>query len=133
MVQYSQIDSKLVLYRPILAEYLNGQSGDLWRWMDKRADKVVRGAKRQVGVQTGRLRRSIHSRHSKSLTGQELMIGSDISYGYMHHEGTRPHIIAPKNGGVLVLRSGHVVRGAVRHPGTKPNRFLSDQLIHFRV
>lgn len=130
---YAMVSSKLVLYKPVLDEYLNGPSGDLWKWMDRKANKAVAGAKRQVGVRRGLLRASIHAKHDRARWGQELWIGSYMPYGYMHHEGTKPHIIAPKNGSALVLKSGHVVRGSVMHPGTKPNRFLSSQTIHFRV
>lgn len=132
MTELKVVSKKLVLNHPKLNTYLKGPSGDLWKWLDKKGDKVVRSAKRQVGVQTGLLRRSIHMRHTVNMAGQQLWIGSEVRYGYMHHQGTRPHIIAPKNGGALVLRSGAVVRGAVRHPGTKANRFLSDNLYHFR-
>lgn len=132
MGNFEIVSQKLVLNHPKLEGYLKGPSGDVWKWLDKRGDRVVRAAKRQVGVQTGLLRRSIHMRHTVAMFGQELWIGSNVRYGYMHHQGTRPHIIAPKNGGALVLRSGSVVRGAVRHPGTKANKFLSDNLHHFR-
>jgi len=130
--EFEVTSSKLVLNYPKLNAYLNTPAGDLWKWMDRRGDRVVKSAKRQVGVRTGRLRSSIHMRHGVYMRGQELWIGANISYGYMHHEGTRPHIIAPKNGGALVLRSGAVVRGAVRHPGTKANKFLTDNIHHFR-
>jgi len=130
--RFEIVSSKLVLNHPKLDGYLNGPSGDLWKWMDRRGDRVVKAAKRQVGVRTGLLRRSIYMKHGTVMGGQEVWIGSLISYGYMHHEGTRPHVIAPKNGSALVLRSGAVVRGAVRHPGTKANKFLSDNIHHFR-
>jgi hypothetical protein len=132
MAEMQIVSSKLILNHPKLNAELKGPTGGLWKWLDKRGDKVVHAAKRQVGVQTGQLRASIHMRHTSDARGQNLWIGSEVKYGYLHHEGTRSHIIAPKNGGVLVLRSGRAVRGAVRHPGTKPNRFLSSNLYHFR-
>lgn len=125
----------VVLNRPVLDAYLRGPSGDVWRWLDRRGDKAVRGAKRDVGVQTGQLRASIHMKHTMTATGQELWIGSNtVKYARMHHEGTRPHVIAPKAGGALVIGRGRVmVRGPVLHPGTKPNPFLTNQLYHFRL
>jgi hypothetical protein len=132
MTEMQVVSKKLVLNYPKLDAYLKSPSGDVWKWLDKRGDKVVHAAKRQVGVKTGHLRASIHMRHTTGMRGQELWIGSEVKYGYLHHEGTRAHTIAPKNGGVLVLRSGKMVHGSVRHPGTKPNRFLSDNLYHFR-
>jgi hypothetical protein len=126
-------DMILVLNKPVLDNYLKGPSGDIWRWLERRGNTAMRAAKRQVGVKTGRLRASIHMRHTAFSLGQELWIGSDtVPYGLDHHEGTRPHVIAPKNGGVLIMGRGRIVRGPVMHPGTKPNKFLSSQLWHFR-
>lgn len=124
----------VVLNRPVLDAYLRGPSGDVWRWLDKRGDRAVRGAKRDVGVQTGQLRASIHMKHTMIATGQELWIGSNtVKYARMHHEGTRPHVIAPKAGGALVIGRGRtMVRGPVLHPGTRPNPYLRNQLYHFR-
>ena len=125
----------VVLKRAVLDGYLRGPSGDVWRWLDKRGERAVSGAKRAVGVQTGQLRASIHMKHSVRPNGQELWIGSNtVKYAYMHHQGTRPHIIAPKPGGALVIGRGRVmVRGPVLHPGTKANKFLSTQTYHFRL
>lgn len=125
--------AEVIFNQAALNAELNSPSGDLWRWLEKRGKDALSGAKRQVGVKTGRLRNSIYMKHRPTFYGQELTIGSEgIPYAYMHHEGTRPHIIAPKNGGVLVIGRGSIIRGPVMHPGTKPNRFLSDQIWHFR-
>ena len=121
----------LILYKPILNRELNLPGGIVWPYMDRMGKRIVMGAKRQVGVKTGVLRASIHMRHLGNVTGQYLWIGSRQPHAYLHHEGTRPHIILPKNpGGVLVFaKAGRVVRtSVVKHPGTKPNRYLSDQL-----
>lgn len=123
--------SKVVLYQPVLNRELHFQGGITWRYMDKLGDRIVRGAKRQVGYKTGALRKSIYMTHRPDVTGQSIKIGSLLSYAYLHHEGTRPHIIMPKEaGGVLQFTKGsRVIRTSlVRHPGTNPNRFLSDQL-----
>lgn len=126
-------DVLLILYKPVLDAELKTPSGDLWRWLNRKGNAALRDAKRQVGVDTGRLRRSLHMRHATESYGQSLWIGSDtVSYAYMHHQGTRPHVIAPKNGTVLRFRSGRVVHGPVVHPGTRANPFLSSQLHHFR-
>jgi hypothetical protein len=122
----------LNLNKSVLDAYLRSPSGDVWVWLERKGNKAVTGARRQVGVKTGLLRTSIRMTHRATPVGQELMIGSDVKYAFAHHEGTKPHVIAPKSGGVLVLGKGRVLRGPVMHPGTKPNRFLSDQLWHFR-
>lgn len=113
---------------------LNTIKGPLWWWLEKRAKKAVASARRQAGVQTGALRRSIHYRHLRNFTGQYVWIGSEKRYAYAHHEGTKPHIIKPKSPNqVLVFRKGArvIATPMVRHPGTRPNRYLSNQLRYF--
>lgn len=125
----------IVIYNAKLHKELNTPVGDLWKWMERRGDRAVKGAKAMVGVKTGKLRASIHKRHLGNVTGQYMWIGSRVSYAYMHHEGTRPHLIAPKIPGkpLRFTSKGRVVitSSPVRHPGTKPNPYLSSQLRHF--
>jgi len=138
VITYTYRFKQLIIYDAVLRAELNTPAGELWRYLDVRADRAVRGAKRQAGKKTGRLRKSIHKRHLESYTGQYIWIGSDtVSYAYMHHEGTRPHIITPRDGnknGRLIFRKGSrvVVTPRVNHPGTRPNPYLRDQLVHFR-
>lgn len=122
-----------VLDKPALDIQMKTPSGALWRWMDRRGNYALSGARRQVGVDTGKLRQSLHMRHNVEVYGQSLWIGSNtVSYAYMHHQGTKPHVIAPKNGTILRMGSSRIVHGPVMHPGTKANPFLSSQLHHFR-
>jgi hypothetical protein len=119
---------KLIIYKPILDEFLNGPRGPVWIALEARTKKTVAQAKRQAGYRTGRLRTSIYSTHTKIPNGQMIKIGSDVEYAYMHHQGTRPHVILPKgdheflrfNAGTRI-----VYTRMVNHPGTRPNRFLS--------
>jgi hypothetical protein len=106
---------------------LNTPSGNLWGAMEKRGNAIVRDAKKKVGVKTGALRSSIHKRHLGNATGQYLWIGSKLNYAYAHHEGTRPHTITPSKAPLLVFRSGaRVIKTtAVKHPGTRPNPYLT--------
>jgi hypothetical protein len=123
------------IYKPALNLELNTPAGGLWKWMEKKGNKAVTGAQRQAGFKTGRLRSSIHKRHLGNATGQYMWIGSRVPYAYMHHQGTRPHLILPKAPGKTLRFSskGRVVitPGPVLHPGTKPNPYLSSQLRHF--
>jgi hypothetical protein len=120
----------LVLYKPILNFELTNRRGMVGRYLHRLAEKIVVDAKHQVGVKTGKLRRSIRIEHTKYGREQAVKIGSRLHYAYLHHEGTKPHIIVPKGAHTLRFMSkGVMVRTRlVRHPGTKPNRFLSDQL-----
>jgi hypothetical protein len=121
---------RLILYKPVLNAYLNKKGGDLWTVLEMRGQRAKMGAQRQVGVRSGKLRNSIRMRHLGNYTGQYIIIGSKVSYAYLHHEGTKPHLIVPKDAPELVFFSkGRVIRTQlVRHPGTKRNRYLSNQL-----
>ena len=123
---------------------LQTNSGGLWRYLEVQGAKAVAGAQRKVGVKTGALRKSIHKRHLGYTVGgggQYLMVGSwTVPYAELHHRGTKPHWITPKaTGGVGTnmlafsnKKGGMVYTTAVFHPGTKPNKYLSSQLYHFR-
>jgi hypothetical protein len=119
--------SKLDIDYVQLHAVLNTPAGNLWKALERRGDAIVRGAKRQVGVKTGALRASIHMRHLGNRTGQYLWIGSTKNYALAHHEGTKPHTITPSTAPVLVFRSGSkiVKTAVVKHPGTRPNRYLT--------
>jgi hypothetical protein len=125
------------IYDEKLRLYLNTNSGDLWRWMEIRGNLAVEKAKKQVGSKTGALRQSIHKKHLGNFTGQYMWIGSFNDIAYVHHEGTKPHIITSgpegPDGKRLVFKSGTVLIHTVRvvHPGTKPNPYLRNQLRFF--
>jgi hypothetical protein len=114
-----------------LQNFLNGRLTPVGRHLHKKGKLVERAAKAQVGVDTRRLRKSIHMRHHIGATGQYVKITASTPYALMHHEGTRPHIITPKNGPVLRFtgKTGASVHArVVRHKGTEPNRYLTDNL-----
>jgi hypothetical protein len=59
-----------------------------------------------------------------------VWIGSTVEYALAHHEGTKPHIIRPDRAKALRFTSGSriIYSRAVKHPGTRANRYLKDQL-----
>ena len=126
---------KLVINRAALDRFLNHPGGPVGEYLAKRGARVVRAAKRQVGVDTGRLKESIKMLHYRDTRGQYLWIGSKERHAYMHHEGTKPHIIVPREAPILRFRAGSriVYTREVQHPGTRPNRYLSDNLYLVRV
>jgi hypothetical protein len=127
--------STLTLNREVLDRALNNPNAEqVGAWMRKRGDLALGAAKRQVGVKTGALRRSLRMSHLRNSTGQYLTIWTMNSIAYIHHYGTRPHIIRPKQGNkVLKFSRGSqvVYTRVVKHPGTKPNPYLTDQLKYF--
>lgn len=109
---------------------LNQPNGPVGKHLAKKGRLIEMAAKRQVGRKTGALRASIHMRHLRDIRGQYVKIGSSLPYALMHHEGTKPHRIAATGGGKLVFmtRGQLVFAHSVMHPGTKANRYLSDNL-----
>lgn len=125
---------KITLDHGKIDELLNSPRGDVGRHLSRQAKKVQVAAKRQVGVRTGRLRNSIRVYgHGRTSNGQHMYIGSSVPYALMHHEGTKKHVIEPKRKSYLKFRQGavFVYRKRVNHPGTKPNRYLTDNLYLF--
>jgi hypothetical protein len=122
---------KLRLYRPAVTQYLREPSGEVGVWLRGAGEAFVILAKAQAGRKTGRLQKSIRIQaHARRTYGQEMKIGSRVKHALVHHEGSRPHTIQPHKGQALKFRqSGKMVfYRAVRHPGTKPNRYLTDNL-----
>lgn len=122
--------ARVIFYPGQLDRLLNHPDGPVGKDLKRRGRLVMAAAKGQVGVRTGALRASIHMRHLRDSRGQYVKIGSNRKYAYMHHEGTKPHIIRASRGHVLrfVSRGRLVYAHSVRHPGTKANKFLSDSL-----
>jgi hypothetical protein len=117
-------------YKPELDYLLNNPSGPVGRSLGRRGLRVANAARKQVGVDTGALKRSISVSHKRDVRGQFVKVGSPLNYALMHHEGTKPHIITPNRSQYLVFNKGSrvIYATSVRHPGTKPNRYLSDNL-----
>lgn len=124
----------IVFRRGPLDNLLNSPRGEVGRYLFERGTRILVAAKGQVGVKTGRLKASINMRQYRSVGGQSLKVGSPLNYALMHHEGTRPHIITPDRAEILRFSSrGRVVyTRVVRHPGTKPNKYLADNLYLIR-
>jgi hypothetical protein len=122
---------KVAFNKAAMDEMLKSPSGMVGRYIAERARRIVVAAKMQAGVKTGRLKNSIHMRHMRGgVAGQYIMVGSNLHYALLHHEGTKPHIIVPNRSTVLRFSSGGrvIYTRAVRHPGTRPNRYLTDNL-----
>lgn len=109
---------------------LNYKPGIVWRHLNKRGTMIKTAAVAQAGFRTGALKASINMVIERTVYGQMMTIGSTLNYALAHHNGTKPHIIHGRNGGMLRFTSkGRVVYSrAVLHPGTRPNRFLADNL-----
>jgi hypothetical protein len=106
---------------------LNSPTGMVGRHLRKIGLEILTGARAMVGVRTGNLRRSLHMRQGLRGRVQYVAVGSNLSYAEAHHEGTRPHRIAPRDGRIMRFNVGGTVVYARRidHPGTKPRKYLT--------
>lgn len=124
------VASKFVFRKPVIDNFLDKPNGEVGRYLARKGRLIEFGAKRQVGVSTGALRASIHMRHFTDPRGQYVRIGSPLKYARAHHEGTKPHLIKPNTAQMLrfVSKGQIVFAHMVRHPGTPPNRYLTDNM-----
>lgn len=113
-----------------LDKLLNSPRGTVGAYLFVKGAMIRQKARLQVGVDTGALKGSIHVRQGRTGVGQYVEVGSPLSHALMHHEGTKPHVIVPKRAAVLRFSAGGrvIYTRKVNHPGTRPNRYLTDQL-----
>lgn len=114
----------------VLDHYLNMPDGQVGKYLSKKGTLIVTAARAQVGKRTGRLALSIHKRQMRVGRYQQLRVGSVVNYALAHHEGTKPHMIVAKDAQMLRFTSGSrvIYTRMVRHPGTRANKYLSDNL-----
>lgn len=98
----------------------------------QRGPQVVNRAKVLAPVDTGRLRAAIKGKLVRNWTlRSEYQITVNVDYAEMVHDGTRPHIIRPRNAQALRFNVGGriVYAKVVHHPGTRARPFL-DRALH---
>lgn len=92
---------------------------------------MLNRAKVLAPVDTGRLRASGKIQYSSLFSFRpRATVFFDTDYAAFVNDGTRPHIIRPKNARALRFRVGGqiVYARVVHHPGTRPNPFLDRAL-----
>lgn len=111
-------------------KFANSTTGPVGREIAKRAEKLRLYAVKQVGKDTGDLASTIHTSMHPSANGPWAMVGSNHRIALMHHNGTAPHVILPKRARMLrfSVRGRVVYARKVLHPGTRANRYLTDNL-----
>jgi hypothetical protein len=126
-IRYTWTVADVNIYDAKLKNMLKGPRGEVADYMYRVGVEIQTLAKRQVKIRSGRLRNSIRVTEIVSRTERAVKVGSTVKYAYMHHEGTRPHLIVPIRRSHLRFRSGAriVFAKSVLHPGTKPNPYLS--------
>lgn len=115
-----------------LAAFERSPQGPVLRDLMRRGTNVQLEAIVRVGKRTRKLERSITKRAGVDARGPFVIIVADTDYALWHHEGTGPHIIRPRFKKALRFPGrgpgGVVFAMVVHHPGTAPNRFLTDSL-----
>lgn len=112
---------------PGAIERMEMSGGQIDNYCRATALKVAEEAALLAPRKTGELAASIRARR----VGLFWTVEAIAPYALFVEEGTRPHDITPKGGGVLRFptRGGMVVyTKAVRHPGTKGRHFLEEAL-----
>ena len=136
--------AEVVMDPAAIALLMRSPRGPVMREMMRDGQRVKREAQRRVGVykpppagprrsrRPGTLRDSIVTRMVQQGANVVVEVGSEDEVALIHHEGTRPHTIVPRRAPRLVFwsaRAGKVVIARrVNHPGTRPNRYLTDSL-----
>lgn len=138
-------DYKLIIDGAKLAELLRSPTGPVGRHLFERGTLVQARAKQilEPHRKTGCLEGSIVKRPEMLAGELAIRIQSDTtscsvtrtSYSLFVHEGTPPHDIYAKPGGVLAFQVGGetIFASQVHHPGTKPVPFLRDALEVIRL
>lgn len=116
--------------RAALRQMLRGGGGLVYNEIERRTRRANTFAKAQVGKDTRALYRSINYRVTAGSGNVLGVVTANNKIALMHHNGTRPHIIMARRAQTLRFKSrGKIVYAkVVRHPGTRPNRFLTDSL-----
>lgn len=120
-----------------IARMIRSPDGPVMRATAEIATRTQVIAKQRVGVgadpeRGGRhLRDRIVKRFIVDSKGPAIALVAEEPHATYHHEGTAPHIIRPVRAKVLRFPvskgSGTFVYAPeVHHPGTQPNRFLTD-------
>ena len=105
--------------------------GEARRTINERATQVLNRAKVLAPVDTGRLRASGKIQSAGFFSFRpKATVTFDTDYAAFVNDGTRPHIIRPRNARALrFVVGGQVVYAkVVHHPGTRPNPFLDRAL-----
>lgn len=127
--------NKIVWNRPVLDNFLRSESGEVGRWLMGIGRDIKVNAVAKAGYKTGALKSSITLKHNRTFRGQSITVGSPLNYALYHHQGTKPHIITPRRANQLVFMTPRGTGGMrlvrtqiVRHPGTRPNPFLTEPM-----
>ena len=123
---------KLIIDGAVMERLMHSPEGLIGRWLYGQAQRVQDAARVDCPKRTGKLSQSIVKRPViTSELGMSVIIGAYQPYAVFVHEGTKAHVIMPKTAKALHWVNGagdDVFAKSVHHPGTKPHRFLTDNM-----
>jgi hypothetical protein len=102
------------------------RGGPVYIGVNRFANRVLVRAQAHAPERTGALKRSLRKIAVFTPRGMTFQVGSDLDYAEAVHEGTRRHVIRPRNGKVMAFDVGGrtVFARQVVHPGSKGDPFL---------
>ncbi|MFD9223814.1 hypothetical protein ACFWDI_28375 [Streptomyces sp. NPDC060064] len=92
--------------------------------MDRLGAMVEEDAKNIAPKKTGELAGSIR----REVNNGRFRVGSDLDRALWMEEGTKPHVIRPKNAKALFWEGAEHPYALVNHPGTQAQPFLRPAL-----
>lgn len=119
-----------------LTDLLRSPQGPVMRDLLVRATRVQAAARQLAPKATGDLANSVVKRPSTFAGKPAVLVGVDnpkrAEVALIMEEGSAPHVIRPRSKRALAFYSkkvgGRIVVRSVKHPGTKPYRWLSRAL-----
>lgn len=122
--------ARFVMDKVAYDEMTKSPTGMVGRHLGRIGARLRLLARAQAGVKTGALKASMNYKVTRNSHGLHVLVGSSNKIALMHHQGTRAHIIVPRRAQTLRFYShGRIVYAQiVHHPGTRPNRYLTDNL-----
>lgn len=126
MANFSVAIPELGKLQSLLKKFPQTTEKYLQRAIDASADDVFKNATRtNVPWKTGNLVQSFGVVRGRlvALVGPNKS-GVPAKYAIFVHEGTAPHVITPKKGKALFWKGAKHPVKSIKHPGTKPNRFI---------
>lgn len=109
--------------------FKSAPNGPVGSDLRRRGARLAMMAKSTVPKDTGALAASIKSSYHVA-PNPWVMVGSDLDYARVIHEGANPHVIQANPGKMLrfKVRGRIVYARKVNHPGTRATRYLTRHL-----
>ncbi len=118
---------RLRLNNQALDYVLNNPAGPVGKHLGVIGLRIKDGAAIIAGRNTGELVRKLYIKQGRRGRIQYVEVGSKAKHAFLHHEGTKPHLMSADSGRIMRLNvSGRAVYvRKVNHPGTPANRYLT--------